>query len=60
MTHFDIFDEGFVITLVRLDGESVCLQGDDAHYFRDEWQDCPSDWDVSRYIAEAGYDILFD
>lgn len=60
MTHYDMFDQGYAITLVRLDGASVCLQGDDAGYFRDEWLGCPSDWSVSRYIAEVGYDTLFD
>lgn len=57
---YDIFDQGFAITLVRNDGETVCLQGDDATYFREEYQDCPSDWSVTRYITEVGYDMLFE
>ena len=56
---YDIFDQGFIITLVSNDGESVCLQGQDATTFRDGFQACPSDWTVSRYIDQAGYDILF-
>ena len=60
MAHYDIFDQGFAITLVRNDGESVCLQGDAATYFREEYQDCPSDWSVTRYITEVGYDMLFE
>ena len=60
MTHFDMFDQGYAITLVRKDGASVCLSGDSAGYFREDWLDCPSDWSVSRFIAEVGYDILFD
>ena len=58
--HYDMFDKGYAIILVRNDGESVCLQGDDATYFRDEWLDCPSAWSVSRYITEVGYDMLFE
>lgn len=57
---YDIFDKGYAITLVRNDGQIVHLQGDDAHYFREEFEDCPSDWDVTRYIKEVGYDILFE
>ena len=57
--HYDIFDRGFYLTLVRQDGESVCLQGQDATTFRDGYQACPSDWTVSRYIDQVGYDILF-
>ena len=60
MTHFDMIDAGYAITLIRIDGNSVCLSGDSAGYFREEWQDCPSEWSVSRFIAEVGYDILFD
>jgi hypothetical protein len=57
---YDIFDKGYAIILIRNDGESVCLQGDDAMYFRDEYQDCPSDWTVTDYIKEVGYDMLFE
>ena len=56
---YDIFDKGYAITLVRSDGEIVHLQGDDAHYFREEFQECPTDWDVTRYIKEVGYDMLW-
>jgi len=59
MTYY-ILDEGFAITLVRYDGESVYLQGEDATTFRDEWLECPSEWDISTYINEVGYDILFE
>lgn len=58
--HYDIFDEGYAITLVRRDGQSVCLQGDDATYFREEFQGCPSTWTVTDYIKQVGYDILFE
>ena len=57
---YDIMDEGYAITLVRSDGVSVCLQGDDAMYFREEYQTCPSDWSITDYIREVGYDMLFD
>ena len=56
---YDIFDKGYAIALLRSDGEIVHLQGDDAHYFREEFQECPSDWDVTRYIKEVGYDMLW-
>ena len=56
---YHIFDRGFYMTLIRQDGESVCLQGQDATTFRDGYQACPSDWTVSRYIDQVGYDILF-
>ena len=56
---YDIFDKGYAIALLRSDGEIVHLQGDDARYFREEFQDCPSDWDVTRYIKEVGYDMLW-
>lgn len=59
MTHYDMFDQGYAITLVRNDGESACLQGDDATYFREEWLACPSTWTVTDYIREVGYDMLF-
>lgn len=57
---YDIFDEGYAIILVRNAGETACLQGDDANYFREEYQDCPSDWSVTRYVQEVGYDMLFE
>ena len=57
---YDIFDKGYAITLVRSDGEIAHLQGDDARYFRDEFQACPSDWTITKYIKEVGYDMLFD
>ena len=57
---YDMFDQGYAITLIRNDGESVCLQGDDATYFRDEWQDCPPEWTITDYIREVGYDMLFE
>jgi len=56
---YDIFDKGYAITLVRNDGETAHLQGDDATYFREEFQSCPSDWTVTDYIREVGYDMLF-
>ena len=57
--HYDIFDKGYSITLVRNDGVTAHLQGDDATYFRDEFQGCPSSWTVTDYIREVGYDMLF-
>ena len=60
MNSYDIFDQGFSITLVSNDGQSVCLQGQDATTFRDGFEACPNDWTVSRYINQVGYDILFD
>lgn len=54
-----IFDQGFAVNVIRHDGESICLQGQDATTFRDGYHACPSDWDVSRYINQVGYDILF-
>ena len=59
MTYY-ILDQGFSINLIRHDGESVCLQGQDATTFRDGWLECPSEWDISTYINEVGYDILFE
>tara|TARA_B110000305_G_scaffold96451_1_gene108741 strand:+ start:50445 stop:50627 length:183 start_codon:yes stop_codon:yes gene_type:complete len=56
---YDIFDQGYSITLVRSDGETAQLQGDDATYFRDEYQACPSEWSVTDYIRQVGYDVLF-
>jgi hypothetical protein len=56
---YDIFDRGFYMTIVRNDGESICLQGDDATYFSEEYQSCHSDWTITDYIKEVGYDILF-
>ena len=60
MAHYDIFDKGYAITLVRSDGETAHLQGDDAMYFREEFQTCPSNWTVADYIKEVGYDMLFE
>ena len=57
--HYDIFDKGYSITLVRNDGVTAHLQGDDATYFRGEFQECPSSWTVTDYIQEVGYDMLF-
>ena len=56
---YDIFDQGYSITLVRSDGETAHLQGDDATYFRDEYHACPSEWSVTDYIRQVGYDVLF-
>ena len=58
--HYDILDQGYAITLIRNDGETAHLQGDDATYFREEYQDCPSDWTVTDFIRAVGYDILFE
>jgi len=57
---YDIFDKGYAITLVRSDGQVAHLQGDDARYFREEFQSGPSDWTITDYIKEVGYDVLFD
>ena len=56
---YDIFDQGYSITLVRSDGETAYLQGEDATYFREEYQSCPSEWSVTDYIRQVGYDVLF-
>ena len=57
---YDIFDKGYAITLVRSDGEVAHLQGDDATLFRDEFQSSPSDWNISKFIDQVGYDVLFE
>ena len=57
---YDIFDKGYAITLVRNDGIVAHLQGDDATYFRDEFQSSPSDWNISKFIDQFGYDVLFE
>jgi hypothetical protein len=56
---YDIFDQGYSIILVRQDGKSAILMGDEATYFRDDFQASPSDWDVSKFIKEFEYDLLF-
>ncbi len=60
MTHYDIFDKGYAITLVREDGIVAHLQGDDANLFRDEFHQAPPEWNVSKFIDMFGYDMLFN
>ena len=61
MAHFELIDSGYALQVIRLhDGADFFLQGDDAHYFRDEWAQCPPNMTLADYIRDAGYDVLLD
>lgn len=58
---FEIFDTGYALQVIRLrDGASFHLQGDDAHYFREEWSQCTPNISLARFISDYGYDMLLD
>lgn len=58
---YAMYDQGYAIILEREDGKSVCLQGDDAMYFRADWQDeNHGHLSIGQFIEHLGYDVLFE